>query len=1156
MTQKTDNNILFAVIILMIFSAFIILAPTTVKSDNPPHLFDGYATDNGLNDIKDGTQIRAMIIHNDGSNDSYTTTVDNSLPDKNYELNVYGITPQDNNAPIYFFIGSENTTQWVPFFTDGGGINENFSSYFNITIIDKPEIIDNSPSSGTTGDSYTFNVTVTDLVDDAANLTVNADYTHGNVADNLTLINSVGDYFEGTIDNLDHNISDMTYTIWANDTTVESNSSPGTVTVTDNDKPNSTVSEISGYWKNSTHNPLNITGTAEDNIGLKNVSLYYYYSTNNVTWSSATLFDINDTDPWIAISWDFTFPDGDGFYRFYSIANDNASNTEDAPLINNTNCSYDSVAPVASLTALSTYKKDDFNVEWSATEATSGNASWTVEYRENVSGTWTAWLTNVSYATTSSTWEIANTTENCTVYFRVLGVDNASNVGAWSSTVSTTKDTVAPNSSINNQTAGYYSYFQNNSYFTISANVNVTSETSASGINYIALYYWFNNATNNATKLTNNWNDSTLFGTTNTTPWIDISNVSWNFSFSNGTGYYRFCSKAYDNASNCESLLDLNQTNNSECFYQNTPPETPTRLAPTGTSVEQTTDLSWSCSDLNPGDTLTYDVYFGTSSSPPLVSDNQSGTTHDTGTMTYSTKYYWKIVAWDNHNASNSSSIWDFTIKDDPGGSPPGGGGPPGGSPSTNNAPSADAGGPYSDYVDISIEFDGSDSSDSDGTITNYTWDMGDGTTLYGVTVSHIYTSTGTYDVTLTVTDDDDATDSETTTATIVETGGIVLNPPIAKTNGPYTGSTYKDIEFNGSASFDSDGNIVNYTWNLGDGTILFGPTVTYNYTSSGEYTVRLTVKDDDDLTDSNTTTANISLDTDADGIIDEEDFGPEGEDYSQDHDNDGESDEEDLDDDNDGIPDKEDDHNYDHDNDGTDDVNDDDDDNDGIPDEEDEYPFDHDNDGIDDVNDDDDDNDGIPDDEDEYPNDYDNDALPDNEDTDDDNDGVPDNIEELFGSDSKNNADGTSIEIEGTTHYLIYTDGDGKYDIFYNSETGQPYKVQKKKDGKIKIDTDGDGKWDYIYDPLLGTLDKYTEKEEPGEFPTLLVGIIAVIVIIILIIVGLFKIGYLYIEVEEEGPSSPPVKEKPVKKKESPRRRQPPKKTSKKSTKPKKKKK
>jgi len=58
------------------------------------------------------------------------------------------------------------------------------------------------------------------------------------------------------------------------------------------------------------------------------------------------------------------------------------------------------------------------------------------------------------------------------------------------------------------------------------------------------------------------------------------------------------------------------------------------------------------------------------------------------------------------------------------------------------------------------IHFDASTSYDQDGSIISYLWDFGDGTNGTGVAVDHSYADNGTYTVTLTITDDDGATDS------------------------------------------------------------------------------------------------------------------------------------------------------------------------------------------------------------------------------------------------------------------------------------------------------------------------------------------------------------------------------------------------------------
>jgi len=72
----------------------------------------------------------------------------------------------------------------------------------------------------------------------------------------------------------------------------------------------------------------------------------------------------------------------------------------------------------------------------------------------------------------------------------------------------------------------------------------------------------------------------------------------------------------------------------------------------------------------------------------------------------------------------------------------------------SNSAPIPDSGGPYIGVVNVSIVFDASKSYDPDGdTIPSYRWDFGDGTTGDGINNMHLYSQSGNYTVTLTLTD-------------------------------------------------------------------------------------------------------------------------------------------------------------------------------------------------------------------------------------------------------------------------------------------------------------------------------------------------------------------------------------------------------------------
>ena len=171
-----------------------------------------------------------------------------------------------------------------------------------------------------------------------------------------------------------------------------------------------------------------------------------------------------------------------------------------------------------------------------------------------------------------------------------------------------------------------------------------------------------------------------------------------------------------------------------------------------------------------------------------------------------------------------------------------------------NLPPTADADGPYSGIAGVAVTFDGSGSSDPDGNIATYDWDFGDSTTGSGATPTHTYSADSIYNVTLTVTDDAGAADSDATAAAI-SSGN---QSPVADANGPYTGAAGEVITFDGTGSSDPDGNIVAYDWDFGDGNTGTGATPTHTYGADDSYSVTLMVTDDIGATASDGTTASI----------------------------------------------------------------------------------------------------------------------------------------------------------------------------------------------------------------------------------------------------------------------------------------------------------
>jgi len=157
---------------------------------------------------------------------------------------------------------------------------------------------------------------------------------------------------------------------------------------------------------------------------------------------------------------------------------------------------------------------------------------------------------------------------------------------------------------------------------------------------------------------------------------------------------------------------------------------------------------------------------------------------------------------------------------------------------SRNDDPTAVASGDC-EFRNCSLFANGS--FDPDGTIVNYHWDFGDGTETDGFAPTHTYTEPGSYEVTLTVTDDQGATDSDT--VTVVATS----EPPTAVAS---VDCTYLECSFTASGSFDPDGSIVSYDWDFGDGSAADGLAPTHTYSSEASYTATLTVTDNHGVTD------------------------------------------------------------------------------------------------------------------------------------------------------------------------------------------------------------------------------------------------------------------------------------------------------------------
>ncbi len=163
---------------------------------------------------------------------------------------------------------------------------------------------------------------------------------------------------------------------------------------------------------------------------------------------------------------------------------------------------------------------------------------------------------------------------------------------------------------------------------------------------------------------------------------------------------------------------------------------------------------------------------------------------------------------------------------------------------------------PVDPRVDERVTFDASNAFDPDGQISRYEWRFGDGSSATGRTVAHRYRSSGPVTVTLTVTDDRGASASSTQQLRVRARSNQapVVNFQISPSN-PRVNET---VTFDASNAFDPDGQISRYEWRFGDNSSATGRTVSHRYRSSGSFTVRLRVVDNQGA--SNITTQSVRV--------------------------------------------------------------------------------------------------------------------------------------------------------------------------------------------------------------------------------------------------------------------------------------------------------
>jgi len=252
------------------FDASLVQANSVTEGD----IFDGYDTffESGTIDNVAGTivDVYGLIIGaGNVSNPGILVTIGFTAQ------TVTGVSGLD-----LYDVGVTNESTYVPLVVSNGSV---------LVDATPPAFDDNSPSQGFTGDFFLFNVSVTDNVDSADDLTVRVDWSHGTKGDNESMAHAAGSYFEKSVTLDLYSTSDLLYTFYAEDSRGNRNTTMiASVMVVDNDPPDfglvvatPGVQEIGGY--------VNLSAVVTDNIGMGDVFL-------NITYPDSSIENISITD--------------------------------------------------------------------------------------------------------------------------------------------------------------------------------------------------------------------------------------------------------------------------------------------------------------------------------------------------------------------------------------------------------------------------------------------------------------------------------------------------------------------------------------------------------------------------------------------------------------------------------------------------------------------------------------------------------------------------------------------------------------------------------------------------------------------------------------------------------------------------------------------
>ncbi len=141
----------------------------------------------------------------------------------------------------------------------------------------------------------------------------------------------------------------------------------------------------------------------------------------------------------------------------------------------------------------------------------------------------------------------------------------------------------------------------------------------------------------------------------------------------------------------------------------------------------------------------------------------------------------------------------------------------------------------------LRIYANGSTTNDEDQDEVSYEWSFGDGSTATGYAVTYLYRNSGQYRVELNATDSRGASNSTSALVTVAS-GATPNQAPVLAVNWTLSGFL---LRASAASSYDVDGEIIQFIWDLGDGKLAEGEDISHLYQGPGYYRLSLAAYDD-----------------------------------------------------------------------------------------------------------------------------------------------------------------------------------------------------------------------------------------------------------------------------------------------------------------------